>query len=583
MSHLSKYQSGKAGIEIFSPSGSDPLKCLKVKNESRVQRIYERSVKGYVLSLEQESSATSVECPRSTKNTLGIIQPYLVFQLKFFRDKSFSLELVVLDNSRQRRRLYLSTNFKDFDANALQARLAFTPQAYDEWQNVVLDLKSLTAYCFPGCTFESISSFTLHPACVLRKIFSLPFGFFDNNPCQLPPQLDYPVGVKAHVHLFEVLLSKNATSRRRTRMTGPGSVSQVPPVDTMSTQPALSPQNRANQCCIGAIQQAAVRATQCENLTAESPVRVAAIRDNRNVIDVPTLNSRRETMVTNATHSDPLAALGQNSQLNSRCITLEADRESVDACEEHLKASCISVNQVTSTSNILDECADAKSVRYVLAAPSEVSESASNRVQEWGDIVHSNCPCLGVERTGDAVVPAMNIVSTCQLSFDCKADSSPVNLSVASTPAGHSDALLVGFGALSPQNSISNDVSEVESKANVDTQSSKVWSTGASHSSAKDGGFTEASDLISNYEMPKGDAKGDGGVSHQVNMYGFHAQCKSEVENALVNSVKRESQYREHTLIQLQRRLKQLVNAEQTFVRKYGDYEFERCCGYFVS
>lgn len=197
--YASKFQTGSSGVEIFSPSGSDPLKKLKLNNEKQIQRIYDRSVKGYILEMNRESSTTSVQCPRNVKESLDIIQPFLVFQLKLFEQRSFSLELVIHDTQRQRKRLYFSSNFKDIDANHVQAKIPWCPLENENWQTVVLDMSSLVSSCFPGSAFESLDSFSIHPVCQIRKIFSLPTEPIAGH---ISPQLDFPAGVVSNTKVL---------------------------------------------------------------------------------------------------------------------------------------------------------------------------------------------------------------------------------------------------------------------------------------------------------------------------------------------------------------------------------------------
>ncbi|KAJ1441061.1 hypothetical protein B484DRAFT_476522 [Ochromonadaceae sp. CCMP2298] len=196
------YQNGEYGIEIFSPSGNDPFKLCKLANESNIQKVYDRDVKGYMVSME-ESSSTSMQWPRSPKASLGITQPLLVVQLQSSR--SFSLELILLDSAHQRRRFHLSTSFKEVHSDNLHVRLPWTQIDRHLWCNAALNLAHLVAaHSPPSVCFKSLDSFTLHPVCRVRKIFSLPLTYLGDvyTGLLVPPKFDFPPGVEANCCLI---------------------------------------------------------------------------------------------------------------------------------------------------------------------------------------------------------------------------------------------------------------------------------------------------------------------------------------------------------------------------------------------
>lgn len=61
---------------MFTSGGKNPLE--KWKTSGVVSKQYDKSAKGYVVSLE--SAAAKMQLPRDEKkNPLGIVQPFLVF------------------------------------------------------------------------------------------------------------------------------------------------------------------------------------------------------------------------------------------------------------------------------------------------------------------------------------------------------------------------------------------------------------------------------------------------------------------------------------------------------------------------
>ena len=177
----STYQNGEYGVEIFSPSGNDPFKACKLNNEGNIKKLYDRSIKGYMLALEKESASTSLQFPKSTKGSLGITQPLLVLQLQLHPEKAFSLEMIVVDSDRQRRRFHLSTNFKDIDVNSLHVCIPWIQPDREQWSNVAINLEELLGQYSAGKSFGSLESFTIQPVCRIRKIFSLPLKYLGDE------------------------------------------------------------------------------------------------------------------------------------------------------------------------------------------------------------------------------------------------------------------------------------------------------------------------------------------------------------------------------------------------------------------
>jgi len=203
------YQTGETGVEIFSPSGSsDPLKIFQCSQEasSQIKKLYDRAIKGYIVTLENESPITKLHCPNKSYSTLHLTQPLLCLQLSVARDKAFSLEVSVLDKNHQRKRFHFSTHFKEKEAAATSpsAKLPWFRSGGSDWMTCVINLGDLCGACFPGFSFHSLDSFTLHPVCQLRKIFSLPSSKLKGvNDVEIPTTFDFPLGVDAQVFVYD--------------------------------------------------------------------------------------------------------------------------------------------------------------------------------------------------------------------------------------------------------------------------------------------------------------------------------------------------------------------------------------------
>ena len=94
------FQGGPA-VDVFGASGSNPTSNWKVSGA--VQRVYDKSVKGYVFCCEGGPSA-KMQLPKDDRRSLGLVQPFLVLQINVPATKPFALELSISDTSRSRRR-----------------------------------------------------------------------------------------------------------------------------------------------------------------------------------------------------------------------------------------------------------------------------------------------------------------------------------------------------------------------------------------------------------------------------------------------------------------------------------------------
>lgn len=197
----STFQHGENGVEIFAPSGTDPLRFMLLKNEDSIQKTYDRTIKGNCLILEQSSVSSSITCPKSSSKSLGILQAWFCLQLNIPKGKNFSLECSVTDQDGRHRRFHFSTNFKSWDANELHARIAWPRGVHeDEWVTYMINLDDFCHDCFRS-HFQSLDHFTLFSSCKVRKIFSLPSRMSD---LIVPAVLDFPVGVSTDVFIIAV-------------------------------------------------------------------------------------------------------------------------------------------------------------------------------------------------------------------------------------------------------------------------------------------------------------------------------------------------------------------------------------------
>lgn len=101
---------------------------------------------------------------------MALVQPFLCLQVCVPADASFNVEILVSDDKRVRRRLMLSTAFKDVSTNPLHAQLPLACMLRDQWLNLCIDCAQLSADCFRQ-PFRAIEALTIAAHCTLRKVF----------------------------------------------------------------------------------------------------------------------------------------------------------------------------------------------------------------------------------------------------------------------------------------------------------------------------------------------------------------------------------------------------------------------------
>ncbi|XP_072026449.1 protein CFAP20DC-like [Amphiura filiformis] len=173
---------GGPSVEIFSSQGKDPLGKWKLMGSSSIQKVYEKKVKSYVHVLEGATTTTKIQLPKDSKQTLVLIQRYLVLQLLVPLGKDFSIEISVSDMSNNKRRLLFSTAQRDIAATPLHAKVPLTILKRAVWLNLCIDMLSIVGEAFRGQTYKSLDTLTISAACHLRKVFTM--------KCQLPDDTD---------------------------------------------------------------------------------------------------------------------------------------------------------------------------------------------------------------------------------------------------------------------------------------------------------------------------------------------------------------------------------------------------------
>jgi len=218
----SKFQGGPA-LEVFSASGTDPLRRQDLLVEGRVKRQFEKDVKSFVL-LSEGGPNSKVELPRvARKKGLGLTQHVLALQIMLPSSsaEAFSMELVVLDTERTRRRLVIASGFRTVVSHPLHAQLPLAA-AYDPsfgakedtdhmgmfciprgiWITMCIDLYDLMKKAFQQILFKSLEAIKISGSFKIRKIFTLkvrPEGLFMSaleEPMKpIPRQFQFPAAM----------------------------------------------------------------------------------------------------------------------------------------------------------------------------------------------------------------------------------------------------------------------------------------------------------------------------------------------------------------------------------------------------
>ena len=165
-------QSGSC-FEAFSVHGQDPLSKFKVLGPSGyVRKEYNKELKSFVICLEGDAARTKVLFPKQ-KQSLHLLQSFLVLQVYIPVGLNFAIEVTVLDSSNQKRRLLISTSNREVTINALHAKMPGSVIEQGVWLNLCLDLMSLVMDAFEGKHFLYTDSITISANCMLKRIFTL--------------------------------------------------------------------------------------------------------------------------------------------------------------------------------------------------------------------------------------------------------------------------------------------------------------------------------------------------------------------------------------------------------------------------
>ena len=86
---------------------------------------------------------------------------FFVIQVFVPLSKDFAVELAMADINNRKRRIVLSSSFKDLSSTALHAKLPLSMMKRDIWVNLCFDLLSFMNEMFTNQVFKALEEFTI--------------------------------------------------------------------------------------------------------------------------------------------------------------------------------------------------------------------------------------------------------------------------------------------------------------------------------------------------------------------------------------------------------------------------------------
>jgi hypothetical protein len=138
-------------------------------------------MKGSIYNID--GATTKLQIPASEKDGLGLLQPFLVFQINIPSGKNIHIEIAVTDADKVKRRLIFHSGAasKGIVTNPLHARIPIAQFKRDVWLNLSFDIFAFAHYCFKGINVKSIDLINFTSYCKLRKIFSMRSPVYDDD------------------------------------------------------------------------------------------------------------------------------------------------------------------------------------------------------------------------------------------------------------------------------------------------------------------------------------------------------------------------------------------------------------------
>ena len=138
---------------------------------------YDLDIKTYVHTLN-EGGLSKMQLPSNNKESLTLMQSYIVFQMHLLSNKAFTIEIAVTDSSNTKHRLVFSSCSKEVVVtNSLHARIPLIDFPLGKWVNAVIDVHSVVSEYFKDKIFKAIDYICLSASCKVRRICVMRYNF----------------------------------------------------------------------------------------------------------------------------------------------------------------------------------------------------------------------------------------------------------------------------------------------------------------------------------------------------------------------------------------------------------------------
>ena len=138
---------------------------------------YDLDIKTYVHTLN-EGGLSKMQLPSNNKESLTLMQSYIVFQMHLLSNKAFTIEIAVTDSSNTKHRLVFSSCSKEVVVtNSLHARIPLIDFPLGKWVNAVIDVHSVVSEYFKDKIFKAIDYICLSASCKVRRICAMRYNF----------------------------------------------------------------------------------------------------------------------------------------------------------------------------------------------------------------------------------------------------------------------------------------------------------------------------------------------------------------------------------------------------------------------
>ncbi|CAH1270302.1 CFAP20 [Branchiostoma lanceolatum] len=161
------FQSGF--LSILYSIGSKPLQIWdqKVRN-GHIKRVTDDDIKSFVMEIVGANvSTTYVTCPAEPQKTLGIKLPFLAMIIKNL-DKYFAFEVLVLDDTKMRRR-FRASNYQTM-TKVTQFMCIMPMRLDDGWNQIQFNLSDFTRKAY-GTNYVETLRVQIHANCRIRRVY----------------------------------------------------------------------------------------------------------------------------------------------------------------------------------------------------------------------------------------------------------------------------------------------------------------------------------------------------------------------------------------------------------------------------